>query len=224
MQYTAVSCQSVVGRGSGIGQKSILPTKPKISRLITRRLIECLSSLLHLLLLPETRFQEYAALLAAHLAPGSLFQFDALPPPLHLTIFLSLFLSLPHSLLSHSYSCSGNSLPPARRQHYCTSCARSRHRDLYSPSTFTRDLLLFLHLSDPLFLVPSSSLPPSHELRPTPMQVPISGSDRHFKDFSDKLLFLIRFGWSEWLYELPAFLSLFRFMPLAFTHFLILEI
>lgn len=31
------------GRVSGIGQKRILPTKPKISRLITRRLIECRS-------------------------------------------------------------------------------------------------------------------------------------------------------------------------------------
>ena len=62
------------------------------------------------------------------------------------------------------------------------------------------DPQLCIYFSFSIFLILFSSLPPSREERPTPMQLPISSSDRHFKDFSDKL-FLIRFGWPKYFYE-----------------------
>lgn len=137
------------GRFLSIGQKSILPTKPKISRLITRRLIECRSSLLHLLR-PISKFAAYLA------RPG--LHFDAMPPS-------SLFLSLAHHFspfLSHSpfhsfslvsfifmqwqYSAA---CPPAALLHFLRAFAPPRPAQplLHLQET----LLLFLHLFDPLF-------------------------------------------------------------------------
>ena len=143
------SCRPA-GRVLGIGQKRILPTKPKISRLITRRLIECRSfralsaassrALFHPLALRHTDSFSLSLSLSlalpfplsqspsrvlvlsvtkqrSPLAPIALLCERPSPP----TSFLrhrsrsSFFPSISTSS-SHSYSCSGNSLPPARRR------------------------------------------------------------------------------------------------------------
>lgn len=86
-------------RVSGIGQKRILPTKPKISRLITRRLIECRS---------------FRALSARCLLSRSLTVSPLVPDSLSLSLSLSLFQPSPPPFFAVPPLCRTVSLSPSR--------------------------------------------------------------------------------------------------------------
>lgn len=163
---------------SSIGQKRILPTKPKISRLITRRLIECRS--FRALSVRRPPF----ALPPLSLSVSSVSPFFVVPPlcrslppgvrPLRYqqrspsdSAALSCERPSPPTsfrrLRSRSSFSSATSRPPhlihihavvivcrlPAGGHYYTSCARSRHREATMPAT----LLLLLPFPSPTLLL-----------------------------------------------------------------------